>query len=59
MENFNLKYLIIEIVTPNLSQFYFCLPEIFKTTDSNQFFSTKSPFEAVFLCCEFIKIIFQ
>ena len=49
-----LKCLLIKFVMPNLSQIYFCLPEIFET---NWVFSTKSPFEFVFFCCEFTKII--
>ena len=45
---FNLKCLLIEFVIPNLSQNFFCIPEIFKTNVSNRFLSTKSTFEFVF-----------
>jgi hypothetical protein len=41
----NLKCSSIEFVIPNLSQFLFCIPEIFKPNASNQFMSTKLPFE--------------
>ena len=34
---FNLKCLLIEFVTPNLSQIYFCIPEIFKMGVEKQF----------------------
>ena len=36
-------------VIPNLSQIYFCLPEIFLTNISNCFLSTKSSFEFVWI----------
>ena len=38
-----------------LTQIKFCLPEIFKTNDSNCFLSTKLPYE--FGCWEFTKFI--
>ena len=56
---FNLKCLSIKFLIPNLNQVYFSLPETFKTNVSNRFLSTKSPFEFVFLCCEFKKVIVQ
>ena len=45
---FSLKYLLIEFVIPNLSQIYFCIPEIFKKHVSNRFLSTRLPSEFVF-----------
>ena len=39
-----------------LSQNYFCMPDIYKTNVLTQFFSTKSPFEFMFACCEFTKV---
>ena len=42
---FNLKYVLIEFVLPNLSQIYFCMLDIFKTHFS----------EFVYPCCEFTK----
>ena len=40
-----------------LTQFYFCITEIFKANIWNRFLRTKSPFEFVFKCCEFTKFI--
>ena len=54
---FNLQFVLIEFVTPNLSQIYFCLSEIFKTTVQNRGLSTKSSFEFVFSCWEFTMVI--
>ena len=56
---FNLKCLLIEFVIPNMSQIYFCIPEIFRTNVLNRFLGTKSPFEFVFSRCEFTKVIVQ
>ena len=53
----NLKCLLIEVVITYLSQIYFYIPQIFKTNFLNQFLSTKSPFEFVFLRCEFTMVI--
>ena len=47
----------IEIYYQVNTQIYFCIPEIFKMNVSNQFLSTKSPFEFLFLSCEFTIII--
>ena len=44
----NLKSLLIKFVIQNMSEFYFCIPEIFKTNVENQFLCIKSPFEYVF-----------
>ena len=50
-----LKCLLIELVIPNLSFIYFCIPEIFKINVSNRFLSKKSSFEIVFFSFEFSK----
>ena len=41
---FNLKCLFIEFVSPNLSQIYFCIPEIVNTNISHHLFDYKTTF---------------
>ena len=41
---------LIELVIPNMSKIYFCIPEIFKTNVSGRFYSAKLTFEFVGSC---------
>ena len=42
----------MELVIPNQSHIYFCLPEVSKTNLQNQFLGTKKQFEFVFFFCK-------
>ena len=55
--NFYLKCLLTEFVMPNLSQIYFCIPEMFKLNILKPVFEYKIPFAFLLSCCDFTNVI--